>query len=183
MQSRQPKPKPKLDENELFDYAVRSLANRAASSDELRAKLRRRAARFPDVDTVIARLKELNYLDDKRFAEMFTALRVEGDGFGKMRVLHDLQARRVPSKLAGQAVARAFENKDEQGMIRAYIERRMPAVAAGGKLGDERQLAAAWRKLRRAGFSSGATLTVLKGYAADPGILDEPPPEDDAEGG
>src|SRR5258708_36939073 len=65
-----PKPRAKLAEDALFEYAVRSLANRACSSDELRFKLRQRAAKFSDIDPVIARLKELGYLDDKRFAEM-----------------------------------------------------------------------------------------------------------------
>src|SRR4051812_20474305 len=108
-----PKARPKLDQNALFDYAVRSLAARAASSDELRFKLRQRAAVFPDVDAVIARLKDIGYLDDKRFAEMFTTYRIEGEGFGKARVLNDLRGRRVPAKLAEKAVAKAFEAKDE----------------------------------------------------------------------
>lgn len=173
------KPPIKLAEDGLFDYAVRSLAGRACSSDELRFKLRRRAARLSDIDTVIARLRDLGYLDDKRFAEMFTSLRVENDGFGKSRVLQDLRGRRVPSKLAEQAVSKAFEGKDEDEMIAAWIGRRMPAVASGGQIQDERKLAAAYRKLRRAGFAPGAILTALKRLAAHPELLEEPPPEDE----
>ncbi len=173
------KARPKLAEPELFDYAVRALANRACSSDELRFKLRQRAARLSDIDPVIVRLKELGYLNDKRFAEMLTTLRVENDGFGKMRVLHDLRARRVAPKLAEQAVARAFEDRNEVDMVAAYVERRMPSVVAGGHAGDDRKLGAAYRKLRRAGFASGAILTVLKRYAAHPELLEEPPPDDD----
>lgn len=176
------KPPAKLAEDALFDYAVRSLADRACSSDELRFKLRRRAARLTDIDAVIARLKDLNYLDDRRFAEMYTAMRVENDGFGRSRVLQDLRGRRVTAKLADQAVSRAFEGRDEQEMVGAYIERRMPGVAAGGQLGDERRLAAAYRKLRRAGFSPGSILTVLKRFAAHPELLDEPPAEEEFNG-
>ncbi len=175
------KPPAKLAEDALFDYAVRSLADRAASSDELRFKLRRRAAVLSDIESVIARLKELNYLDDKRFAEMYTTMRVENDGFGRSRVLHDLRARRVAPKVAEQAVARAYEGTDEHQMVSDYVERRMPAIVAGGHIGDERKLAAAYRKLRRAGFSPSAILTVLKRFAAHPELLDEPPPEDDPE--
>ena len=173
------KPPTKLAPDALFDYALRSLADRACSSDELRFKLRRRAANLADIEPVIARLKDLNYLDDKRFAEMFTTIRVENDGFGRARVLHDLRTRRVTPKLAEQAVTRAFEGKDEKELVAAYIERRMPAVAAGGNIDDDRKLAAAYRKLRRAGFSSGASFTVLKRYAAHPELLDEPGPDDE----
>jgi regulatory protein len=173
------KPRAKLPEDALFDYAVRALADHACSSDELRFRLRQRAATLSDIEPVIARLKDLNYLDDKRFAEMYTAMRVENDGFGKTRVLHDLRARRVAPKLAEQAVACAFEDKNEDEMVGAYVERRMPSVLAGGHSGDERKLAAAYRKLRRAGFSSGAILTVLRRFAAHPELLEEPPPEDE----
>jgi regulatory protein len=173
------KPQAKLAEDALFDYAVRALANRACSSDELRFKLRRRAAALSDIETVIARLVDLGYLDDKRFAEMYTSMRVENDGFGRTRVLHDLRARRVTPKLAEQAVSRAFEDRNEQEMVTAYIERRMPVILAGGHLDDERKLAAAYRKLRRAGFSPGAILTVLRRFAAHPELLEEPPPDDE----
>jgi regulatory protein len=181
------KPPVKLAEDALFDYAVRALADRAASSDELRFKLRRRAANLADIDSVIARLSDLKYLDDARFAEMYTAMRVENDGFGRLRVLQDLRGHRVVPKLAEQAVSRAFEGRNEVEMVTAYVERRMPVIAAGGGLGDERRLAAAYRKLRRAGFSSGAILTVLKGFAAAPGLLEDMPydelPADDEPAG
>lgn len=177
---KQRKPPTKLAEDALFDYAVRSLADRACSSDELRFKLRRRAARLNDIESVIARLKDLSYLDDKRFAEMYTSMRVENDGFGRARVLHDLRGRRVAPKLAEQAVSRAFADKNEDEMVTQYIGRRMPSIAAGGHTGDERKLAAAYRKLRRAGFSPGAILTVLKRFAAHPELLEEPPPDDES---
>jgi regulatory protein len=178
-QTKSRKPPVKLDGDALLDYAVRSLSDHASSSDELRLKLRRRAANSADIESVIARLVELKYLDDKRFAEMYTTIRVENDGFGRARVLNDLRARRVNPKLAEQAVSRAFEDKDEAAMVAAWIERRMPSVAAGGNIGDERKLAAAYRKLRRAGFSGSASLTALKKFAAHPELLDEPPPEDE----
>lgn len=173
------KPPTKLAADALFDYAVRALASRASSSDELRFKLRRRALLLADIDPVIARLKEIGYLDDKRFADLYTSMRVENDGFGKMRVLNDLRGRRVAPKLADQAVARAFEGRDELEMVSAYVARRMPSIATGGHVDNERKLASAYRKLRRAGFTSGPILTVLKRLAAHPELLDEPPPEDD----
>lgn len=174
----QPKPAAKLNKDILYDYAVRVLADRACSCDELRFKLRRRAAHISDIEPVIQRLLELGYLNDQRFAGMYATIRVENDGFGRARVLHDLRARRIAPNLAEEAVSQAFGDKDEQEMVSAFIERRMPAVAVGGHTGDERRLAAAYRKLRRAGFSSGAILTVLRRFASRPELLDEPPPDD-----
>jgi len=174
------RPQARLDGDALFEYAVRALSTRSYSSEELRTKLRRRAQKIADVDPVISRLREIGYLNDERFAEMFTTLRVESDGFGRSRVLSDLRARRVAPHLAEKAVTRAFAGRSEPEMIAAWIERRMPSVAAGEHTGDERQLAAAWRKLRRAGFSSGAILTELRRFAARPELLEDPPPDDEA---
>jgi regulatory protein len=173
------KPPQKLPEQALFDYAVRSLAARSSTADELRFKLRRRAEKLTDIEPVIARLKDLGYLDDKRFAEMFTAMRIENDGFGRTRVLNDLRARRVPPPLAEKAVSLAFADTNEEDLVTAYMERRMPSIAAGGHKENERKLASAYAKLRRAGFAPGTILTVLRRYAARPELLEEPPPDDD----
>ena len=170
----------KLETEELFEYAVQCLGRRAFASEELSAKLRLRAARLGDVDAALKRLKDIGYLDDRRFAESFALNRAENDGFGKMRVLSDLRARRVPAKLAESAVARVFEDRSESDQIEAYIDRRMPSLRAGGKVEDDRELARVWRRLRHAGFSSGAALAALKRLAARPELIEEPVEEEES---
>lgn len=172
------KPAAKLASEALFEYAVKYLGFQACSSDALRSRLRLKAASPADIDPTIARLKEIGYLNDARFAESYATNRVENDGFGKMRVLSDLRARRVPASLAEKAVEHAFGEKDEAGMIDAFIERRMPSISSGGKIEDERELARAYRRLRGAGFSSGAVLAALKRLAARPELIEEPPPDE-----
>lgn len=167
----------------MFEYAVGYLARRAASSAELAVKLRAKAANPADVDHSIARLREIGYLNDERFAESFVARRVENEGFGKARLLSDLRARRVPSSLAEPAVEQALEGRNESDMADAWIRRRMPRLAAEGnaaegKIEDQRKLASAWRRLRRAGFSSAAALGALKRLAAKPDELEEPAPDE-----
>ena len=78
------KPKP-LDSEGLWNYALRALGSRAHSTGEMRDKLIRRAARPADVEDVLARLKESQYLDDRQFAEGFAAARLANEGFGKTR--------------------------------------------------------------------------------------------------
>jgi regulatory protein len=130
-----------------------------------------RAASLPDVDSVIGRLNGIGYLNDQRFAENFASARIENAGFGRMRVLSDLRARRVSGNIAEQAVERALEGKSEAELIGTYIERRMPSIAISGRVEDEKKLASAYRRLRRAGFTSGSILTALKGLAAQPELL------------
>jgi regulatory protein len=162
----------------LFEYAVKSLGARASSAGDLKAKLRTRAANPADADAAIARLTDLRYLDDKRFAESYAAARVENEGFGRMRVLQDLRARRIAGDMADKAVEQAIGDKTEDELIEAFIARRMSSIASGGPIEDERKLAAAYRKLRRAGFTSGGILKALKRLAARPEEIEEPPEDE-----
>jgi regulatory protein len=165
----------------LFEYAVKCLGARAYSTGDLKSKLRMRAANPADVDGVIDRLKDIGYLDDRRFAQNYATARVENEGFGRMRVLNDLRSRRVPGDLAEQAVKHAIGDKSEAELIDAFIERRMHSIAVGGPIEDQKKLAAAYRKLRRAGFSSGPILAALKRVAARPDALEEPLEEETEE--
>ena len=158
--------KPKLFQNaELLNYAVRALGGRAHSTGELREKLRRRAERAEDVEAVLAKLKELGYLDDKRFAESYAAARLENQGLGKMRVLRDLRQRRIAPQLAEQVTEKTYEETDETKLIEEFLKRKYRGKKLGEFLGEEKNLAAAYRRLRYAGFSAGASIRVLKRYA------------------
>jgi regulatory protein len=136
---------------------------------------------MPDADAAIDRLKDIGYLNDARFAESYAAARVENEGFGRIRVLHDLRSKQVPGALAEHALEQALGDRSEAELIDAYIERRMPSVAAGGPIEDERKLASAYRRLRRAGFTTGPILSALKRLAARPELLEEPPEEEEPE--
>lgn len=171
----------KLAPEELFEYAVKCLGARAYSTGDLKSKLRMRAANPVDADAAIDRLKDIGYLDDRSFAEGYATARVENEGFGRMRVLNDLRARRVSGEMAEQAVQHALGEKTEAELIDAFIERRMPSVLGAGKIDDEKKLAAAYRKLRRAGFTSGPILSALKRIATRPEALEEPLDEEERE--
>ena len=96
----------RLDASALWEYAVRALAGRAHSTGELREKLRRKSQTEADVDSVLARLKEYKYLDDRKYAETFASARLENQRFGRNRVLRDLRQRRVAPAVAERTVAK-----------------------------------------------------------------------------
>jgi regulatory protein len=165
----------KLAAEELFEYAVKALASRAHSVADLNTKLRQRAAHLPDIEMIIARLKDVGYLDDNRYAESFASARFANEGFGRMRILTDLAAHRVPRDLAQAAADKALDGRGEEELIQEYIERRMASV----ELDDEKKLASAFRKLRRAGYSTGPVLAVLKRRAKRPEMVDDFPDEEE----
>ncbi|HZU23971.1 MAG TPA: regulatory protein RecX [Bryobacteraceae bacterium] len=161
-----------LDETELMDYAVRLLGGAAHSSGEVRERLRRRAAQAKDVDAVLGRLKDLGYLNDRRFAETWAASRLENEGHGRARVLRDLRQRRVAPKVAEDAVRRTFAGSDETALVEQFLARKFRGRDLGEYLGEEKNLANAFRRLRYAGFSAGTSIRVLKRYARNDEVLD-----------
>src|ERR1700689_3096932 len=113
-----------LDGGALWEYAVRVLAGRAFSTDELREKLRRKAASAAEVDPTIARLKEYGYLDDRKYAENFAAARLENQGLGRTRVLADLSRRRVAPAVAQQTVGKVYQEVDEEALAEQFVRRK-----------------------------------------------------------
>jgi regulatory protein len=172
----------RLDAGALWQFALKVLGGRAHSSGELRQKLRLRAALAEDVDHAMARLKELGYLDDRKFAEGFAAARLTGDKFGRTRVIQDLRQRRVAPGLAETTVSKVYENVDEPSMIEDWIRRKYRMAPREGLFQEDKDMAAAYRRLARAGFRAGEIIKVLKRFARNPELLDSfDPPEEGPE--
>ena len=162
-----------------MNRALILLSGRALSINELKEKLRRRAAEPADVDTVILKLKEAGYLNDGKLAESFATARIENQSFGRMRVLRDLRGRRVAPAVAEKAVADAFRDVDEIALIERFLERKYRGRDLGVLLKDEKELAGAYRKLRGAGFGMSSAIKVLKRHAAKAELLESTPEEEE----
>ncbi len=172
----------KLDADELRDYALKLLAGRALSVAELKEKLRRRALHPDAIDPLIASLKEYGALNDRRYAENFSANRAAAGSHGSQRVLSDLLKRKVAPKVAQKAVQSAFEDTDELQLVAAWLQRKYRNQDLAALLQQPARLASVYRRLRVAGFSSGASIRVLKRFAAEADQLEsledaEPPSE------
>ena len=178
MKERRPRP---LDAASLWEYALKALSGRAQSSGELREKLRRRAERAEDVEDVLSRLRQSGYLDDRRYAESYAASRLSGEKFGRTRVIRDLRQHRVAPALAEDSVEKIYREVDEVALIEEWVRRKYRTATREGLFADRKDLAAAYRRLVRAGFRSGEILKVLKRFAKDPELLDgfEPPEEEE----
>lgn len=177
---RKPRTRPtKLGEEALWDHALKILSRRAQSANELKAKLSQRADSPASVTAVMQKLREYGYTDDQKFSEAFATSRLQNEGFGKFRVLRDLQSKRVSSGVAQQAVAKIFEDSDEKELIDTYLARKYRSVVLYDFLQLEKNVASAYRRLRTAGFSSSASLAALKRHGQRSVDWEEPPPEPD----
>src|SRR4051812_48310189 len=122
---RQPKQKPRLSAEALWEFAVKSLAVRAQTTGELRRKLSDRAEKLEDVETTISRLRDYGYLNDHPFAESFAGASPENQGPGKPRVLRNLRGRKLSPDLAVKAVDQIYKGVDEMELIVSYIRRKV----------------------------------------------------------
>jgi regulatory protein len=158
-----------LGEAGLMEYAVRMLASQMRTERELRRLMKRRAVEGDEgeraMDAVVARLKELKYLSDARFAADYTRLRKEGEKFGRRRVQQDLAAKGVAAETVGAAVSAAYEGVDEVMLAREYIARKRMKQPAGEKAKQES--ARVMGRLLRAGFSAGTVYKVLREWGVE----------------
>ena len=159
-----PKRREPVGEAGLFEYAVGALARRMRTERDLRRLMKLRAeegeAGVKAMDAVVARLKELNYLSDTRFAEDYTRVRKEHEKFGRRRVQQDLMQKGVGKELVASTLEAAYEDVDEVALARQYIARKR--MKQPGGVNAQKETVRAMNRLLRAGFSTRAIYKVLR---------------------
>ena len=161
MRSRARKTAVPLDEDALYNYAVKVLGQQMRTVAEVKRLLRRRVepgeAGEATVEAVVARLLSRKYLDDAGYAQDFAKLRQENASFGKRRVEQDLMRKGVQAAVIGKTLDAAYENVDEEELPRRHLERKRVKKPA-----NEKEAARVMRMLMRAGFGSGVIFRILK---------------------
>lgn len=109
---------------EMLNLALRLLASRSHSVEELRARLLQKAN--PQiVESVIAELKEYNYLDDERFTTDFTASRLRQKAVGRHRLERELSMKNISREIAERVLDQLFEENSEEQLIDLSIRKHI----------------------------------------------------------
>ncbi|MHB8527802.1 MAG: regulatory protein RecX [Candidatus Acidiferrales bacterium] len=152
---------------------------RSYSVHEMRLYLERRAENEDHVRAVLQKLKELQYLDDARYARDYARIHAQQRRQGKFRIARELRGRGVPDRHIEAAVETVFAETDEASLVRSSLERRLRQ--SHGPL-DEKKRASIYRSLLRAGFSSDVILAELRAVtkinASASEIPESPLPDD-----
>jgi SOS response regulatory protein OraA/RecX len=173
-----PKIPPKLNNEGLWNYGARLLGGRALTIGELKKKLAVRAEVPADVDDVLSRLKQMHVVNDRTFADSYSAVRRDGPGFGKARVLRELAIRQVPKLVAEAAVTQAYSGIDEVQHAVAFLKRKLRSADPAEYFQDPKHLQSAFRKLLYNGFSSAAAVKALRQWSSQADALEDAPEED-----
>lgn len=135
------------------------LARRAYSVAELRRALERKFPGSPAIADALARLRELGYLDDKKFAEHYASSLARNKSFGRYRVRRELKAKLVNFKYIEPALEQVYEETDERKLLESVLERkvrtlRLPLTRS--------KLASLCRSLLRRGFAADAIMKSIR---------------------
>ena len=164
------KPREPLTETALFDYATASLGRRAQTVAELKRKMRTRVEPGEPgeqkIAAVVTRLKEYRFLNDAGFAADYARLRQDNEKLGRRRVQQGLMQKGVHPD-------NAYEGVNEEELARAYIERKRMAQPK-----DKKDAARTMRRLIAAGFTAGTVFKLMRNWAPDEDVIEEPGSED-----
>ena len=149
-----------MREGSSFDCCLRVLALRDHSEAELRRKLAAKGYLEEDVEESVARLKELGYLDELRFARRFasSALR-NGRGYGS-RLKMDLARRGVAQAIVNEVLGELSQEFSEAELLRDIMARRYAGFDPATATDKEKRRVVGY--LQRKGFSLCAIFRELK---------------------
>jgi len=164
------RPREIIDENALYDYAVRSLGRRMRTVAELKRLMRQRVPKGEIgellINMVILRLKDQKYLNDASYAAAYSSFRRDNEKYGKRRVITDLKVKGVHQDVIEKIVDEAYATVNEEELARAYLKRKRLKKPASNK-----DAARIFRGLIRAGFGVGVAIKVLKNWDVDDELL------------
>lgn len=135
------------------------LARRPYSVAELRRALERKFPENPAIADALARLRELGYLDDQKFAANYASSLVRNKSFGRYRVRRELKAKLVNFKYIEPALEQVYEETDERKLLERVLERkirtlRLPLTRS--------RLASLCQSLLRRGFAADAIMKSIR---------------------
>ncbi len=100
-----------------------------------------------DREKILARLCDMKFIDDRRFAEAYVRDKVRFGGWGMHKIRSGLSAKGIPSDIAAAAIA-SMEEEAGGGRLLEILKRKEPSVKGGSAY--ERRA-----KLIRYGLSRG----------------------------
>jgi len=109
-----------------MDRAVRLLAAKPRSVAELRERLLEKAWTDAEiVDSVIAKLREYNYVDDDQYARDLALSKLRQKPQGRRRLQQRLSQKKVDPATLDTAIKAAYETIPESQLIDTAIEKRI----------------------------------------------------------
>ena len=144
-----------------WGVAVKQLAMRALTTEELRRRLRRSGYTEDEIQPVLARLIASRYIDDAEYARAWAHARAHRHSVGPARVAQELRAKGIAEAEIAPAIRDAFGEGGDQGIAEAAASRKVAALRGVAPDAARRRLGA---YLSRKGFAAEIVLALCRKY-------------------
>ncbi len=139
-------------------YALKILAVRQYSLYELKKKLEGKNYELSEINDTIGYLKDIDFLNDERFAYFFINEKMRLKNFGQIRLKQELKKRGVKEEVIRKVFAEVYSDESiEEELIKKEINKYKRIKKTEDPEKTERRLVA---HLIRKGFSS----TLIRKY-------------------
>ncbi len=155
--------------------ALRMLARRPYSVAELRRALEKKSMQREQITAAVARLRQLGYLDDRKFAEQYAYSLAHNRSFGPHRLRRELKAKLVKYTEIEPAVVRVYQETPAAELLAKALEKRLRAARLPLTRARFHSLC---QSLVRMGFSSGEIIKAVQARPELTPVADEVEPID-----
>ena len=139
--------------------ALRMLARRPYAVAEMRRALQKKYPDSSQVPKAIARLRELHYLDDKKFAEHYASSLARNRAYGRHRIRRELKAKLVDYRQIEPALQQAFGDTSEQELLEQTLAKKLRTLRLPLTRPRFHSLC---QSLLRRGFNSGDIIKAVR---------------------
>jgi regulatory protein len=155
--------------------ALRMLARRPYSIAEMRKALEKKCPQSGQVSEAIARLRELGYLDDRKFAEQYAYSLAQNRTFGPHRLRRELKAKLVNYKEIEPAVERVYQETPAQTLREQALDKKVRAIRLPLTRTKFHSLC---QRLLRLGFNAGDIIKAVRARPELQPVADDLEPVD-----
>jgi regulatory protein len=135
------------------------LARRPYSVAEMRRALEKKYPDSSQVPKAIARLRELHYLDDKKFAEHYASSLARNRAYGRYRIRRELKAKLVDYRQIEPALQQAFGETSEGELLEQTLAKKLRTLRLPLTRPRFHSLC---QSLLRRGFNSGDIIKAVR---------------------
>jgi len=140
-----------------LEYAIRSLLRKRQTEKEIRERIQKRHPEA-NVEEVVTRLKELNYINDEEFSEAWVRHRSLTSPKGKFQLEQELRRKGVSSRNR----EKALEEYDEKQVLTDVALRKWNKLRETDQKKKREKL---MRFLLSRGFAIGSVIEVVDSFA------------------
>jgi regulatory protein len=151
------------------------LARRPYSIAEMRRALEKRYPESDQVQAAIARLRELGYLDDRKFAEQYAYSLAQNRAFGPHRLRRELKAKLVNYPDIELAIERVYQDTPAQSLLEQALAKKLRTIRLPLTRTRFHSLC---QSLLRLGFNSGDIIKAVRARPELSPVVDDFEPVD-----